>query len=112
VYAGELIASVRKTGQAKELEVGTAFSVNGIPAGFFKNPVFAKRLRLIRRQQRREREALEGGSEPNPTLAFAAETSPQQELAKYRSHQRSRLLLITGVVAMAVFALVAYLLWK
>jgi hypothetical protein len=109
-YAMELTSSVRTAGQPAELEVGVEFIVNGASAGFFKNPMFERKLRLMKRQQRQQREACEDASEPNPALAFGAETSPKRELDKYRSSQRSRLLLIAGAVALVLLALVAYLL--
>jgi hypothetical protein len=69
-FATELVSSVRKTGNYTTLHVGTQTWVGGIPAGFFRNPVFERKLRLARRRQRREREAARSTDAPNPELRF------------------------------------------
>jgi hypothetical protein len=112
VYASEMVSSVRTTGQYDELEVGTAIFLNGLPAGFFKNPVFERKLRLARRQRRLQREAQGETNEPNPELCFDGATTPGDQLARHRSRERRRLFLVGGALLLVALILAAYVLLR
>jgi len=110
-YVAELIRSVGTTGRYGELEVGTELFVNGVSAGFFMNPIFEKKRRLARRQQRQGSESDPPPREPNAALAFGDAMTAERELARDRSRRRRRLLMVGGVVALAALAVTAYLLF-
>jgi ribosomal protein L44E len=69
-----MVSSVLKTGTYGEIEVGEQLLIDGTPAGFFSNPVFANKVSLAkrRRQHEREAEAAAGQRDPEPAAASAA----------------------------------------
>lgn len=108
VYASDIVSSVRTTGRYGELEVGTEYFVNGVPAGFFQNPVFQRKQRLARRVARRDREAVQGTDAPTPELVFTAPDSARQAARRLRWRLRRRLVLIFLALCLVTAAALIY----